>query len=189
MLKLQSQTAWKDFKVAAIAKAGLSPGSAVLFFWEGCLIEESDEKSLCLIAKDGDTIVLVPDLKPEAQEEENVAPITSASNHEKTAHEAVSESTPELPAEQQDHGAPSEALPKIKRALTTSTMEEMSEPLCYPRSKRQDRTAKMTFPDPSHDGSHDQALLNSNMSIDSEGGWGLQTKMYVGHVFTCVSWQ
>ena len=158
--------------MAAIAKAGLPPGSVVSFFWEGCQIEESDEKALCLIAKDGDTIVLVPDLKPEEQEEENVALVTSASSHEKISHEAVSESSPELPAEQQDHGAPSEAMPKSKRALTTSTMEDMSEPLGYPKGlKRQDRTAKMMFPDPSHDGSLDQALLISDVPIDSEGGW------------------
>ena len=65
--KLQSQTSWKEFREAAARKAGLGPETAITFFWEGCQVQESDDRLLGQFARDGDTFVLVvTDIKSSA---------------------------------------------------------------------------------------------------------------------------
>ena len=156
---MQSQISWKDFKEAAAAKAGLASGSAVSFFWEGCQIEESDDKGLGLIAKDGDTLVLVPDLKPEH----------SVSSHG-TITEAVSECGPDPPPERQDHEAPkTEAMTDERWTLTSSATEEISMPEGHPQRKRPDRSAQeAVIPASSHSGSDQPTLGTSTRGLSIE---------------------
>ena len=56
----QTQTCWADFRATAIQKAGLPPGSPVRFLWDGCEVEEPDDRLMTTIAKDGDSFVLIP---------------------------------------------------------------------------------------------------------------------------------
>lgn len=166
---LQSQTSWKDFREAATVKAGLSPGSAVTFFWEGCHVEESDDKAIGLIAKDGDTFVLVPDLQSEDIGNQS-APSSSGRSGQPESIAAAETSKPV-----------GETWPPVKAMPSKRALRATEDPDHEPSVKRERRAEAMPS---SHGGMPGLPLLTTHRSQSIDSGAKLDQAIDSGCV--CV---
>ena len=59
----QSGCSWGAFKAEARARLGLPTDTKFEVHWEGCAIDEPDDRILGMIAKDGDTLTLVQEVQ------------------------------------------------------------------------------------------------------------------------------
>jgi len=152
----------------ATAKAGLAPGSAVTFFWEGCHVEESDDKALGLIAKDGDTFVLVPDIQSEEVGNQS-APSSSGRSGQQQQQQPESSVAAAVetskPATERRAEPTSKAVPS-KRTFKTA---DLKDPSYEPLEKRERRAEPMALSQGGGPSMPPLLPTHRSQSIDSGG--------------------